>query len=259
MSDYTGNYTLSTLQDYDGYLGFAPVNSAFDSEPFVKALQTAGTITDAIATFELKRDGYGSTLFNPNKKSRCYVGEKVMNENNTIGQTVTAANPASATQWILELNSLQLGETSVSDASSNAVISSGLPHIYLPETIYDSFTKEIKKALPQFNCTGEYCYQEWTDCNSISSSMPDLTLNLKGSNTAIHLSGAGYSYHSGDNELADGTKCSLAVRKWTGTDTLLGTAFMMNFVVAFDYTALTYDMAVALEAAEGACINSDTA
>ena len=85
MSDYTGNYTTSTLQDYDGYLGFAPVNSAFESEPFVKALQTAGTITDAVATFELKRDGYGSTLFHPYKNSRCYVGEKVMTESNIIG------------------------------------------------------------------------------------------------------------------------------------------------------------------------------
>jgi len=31
MSDYVGNYTDSTLQIYDGYLGFAPVNSAFNS------------------------------------------------------------------------------------------------------------------------------------------------------------------------------------------------------------------------------------
>ena len=264
MSDYIGNYTDSTLQIYDGYLGFAPVNSAFNSSAdtpaptYIQALNTTGAITDAVVTFELKLDAYGAGLFH-SPTSLCTIGQKVMNENNTIGQTVTLDLPEGATQWVAESSQISFGDKTINSAASNIVITSGDPHIYLPEAAYEAFTSTMLTAAPQFNCTGSACAQNWTDCSTISSSMPALTFHLNdGKNTKITLPGDAYTYGDGDTMLQADSKCSTAVRSWNGTDVILGTAFMTNFVVAFDYTNLSMDIAVALEAPEGVCIDSDS-
>jgi len=50
-------------------------------------LQKAGTITDAVATFDLQNAGYSTS--GKYRTSTVTVGEKIMNENNTRGMDIT--------------------------------------------------------------------------------------------------------------------------------------------------------------------------
>lgn len=137
--------------------------------------------------------------------------------------------------------------------TGKAIIDSGSPHILLPEEAYKAFAAALVDAAPQFNCTNEdgtlaeYCYQSWTNCTPISASMPELSFTLS-DGPKFTLPGSGYSYSTvagtDDAYLGADSKCSLAVRSWTGSDVILGAAFMRNFVFTFDYTNLEMGMAV---------------
>ena len=79
--------------------------------------------------------------------------------------------------------------------------------------------------------------------------MPALTFTLADStSTKFTLPGEAYSYGTvatGNNfYLGADSKCSIAVRSWTGSDVVLGAAFMRNFVFTFDYTNLEMGVAV---------------